>query len=537
MHALESLQQIDRTQKIDGWNIRLYFLSRHPGVLALFALVVLLIGLGVAWLIKKPFLDSVGLGFNPKLLQSELAKDKPDLATVVQMLPKAAHQSLTNVPASEWIKESHLIETEKLVATAIWASLQEAGGFDPTADLLYYAHYIRPLRFANELIGDYHLLKKNLPKAAAYYRRESVFPDAAEARQKLIAVALQQHDKATLRELSLNPVFAHEFKPEHQLFFAAQERRWGDLVTPLRQIEARMLKPIPTTLAALAGLAWLLVALQSLQPPGLLCFRTLAPLFAVVAGMLSTFPTLLSSLWMEEVLHLQQSTDLADSFLYFMGSVAPREEFIKLAFALPFLVIALVRKSRLEALMLSGSVGLGFAVWENIQYFADYGSTAAFPRFLTANFFHLALTGLNGLALYDFIRSPRSGFLPLIGTILGTIVAHGGYDFMASVPGIPILPIGSGIAFMLCSLFFFRKLRELRDPATDQFCIAGTFVIGISILAGTIIALASREIGFAQALASFGIMGFITIMVGYMFYWQLGEGLSPEETISRPYAL
>jgi hypothetical protein len=117
-------------------------------------------------------------------------------------------------------------------------------------------------------------------------------------------------------------------------------------------------------------------------------------------------------------------------------------------------------------------------------------------------------------------------------------VAHGAYDFMGSFAELRLLEIGSMVSFMLSSLFFFRKLRELRDGGTDQFSIAGTFVLGIAILCATIIVLASREIGFMPALASLAITGFLMIMVGYMFYWQLGEGMSAEaeEGVFRPYA-
>ena len=537
VHALDSLQKIDRTQNIDGWNVRIYFLSRNPRVLALVALVVLLTGLGLAWLVQKPLLSVLVGEFKSAELQVELAKRKPDMAAVLEMLPKAAHLYFEDVPASEWIEESNLVDTEKLVANALWASLEEGDEFEPSADLLYYAHYIRPLRFANELVGDHYRAKGNLPKAADYYRRESTFADAGASREKLISVVLKLRDKTALQELQANPAIVAQLRPEHRVYFAAQERRWGDVVAPLRELQFQMVKPVPAALAAVAGLAWLLVALQSLQPPGLVSFRTIVPLFAVLVGAFSTFPTLISGLWMEEVFGLRHSDDMVDNFLFFMGSVGPREELMKLALALPFLPLALLRKSRLEALMLSGCVGLGFAIWENILYFAQYGSAVAFPRFLTANFFHLALTGLNGLAVYDFLRSPRTGFLPVIATFGCTVAAHGAYDFLASVGELPILVIGSMIAFMLVSLFFFRKLRELRDPATDQFCIAGTFVVGISILASTILILASREMGLIPAIAVFAITGFATVMVGYMFYWQLGEGLSPEETIARPYAL
>ncbi len=533
MHALESLQKIDRTTQIDGWNVRLYFLSRNPRVLTLITLVILLLGVGIAWLVQKPLQEVLGPQFKATDLQAELAKPQPAVASVVEMLPKAAAMLVDEVP--EWITASQLSETEKLVTNAIWTSFQE--GDEPTADLLYYAHYVRPLRFANEAVGDQYSKEGDLTRAAQYFRRESAFPDARSAREKLIAIVLDQRDKTTFRSLAADPVFASDFRPLHRLYFAALERRWADVVGPLQQLQAALFQPVPVALAVVAGIAWLLVALQSLQPQALVCFRTLAPLVAVVAGMISTFPTLISGVWMEEVAGLRDSNDMVDNFLFYMGSVGPREELIKLLFALPFMPLALIRKSRLEALMLSGCVGLGFATWENVHYFSEYGSAVAFPRFLTANFFHLALTGLNGLAFYDLLRNPQSRFFPFIGTFLATIVAHGAYDFLASVPELPILVIGSMIAFMLVSLVFFRKLRDLRDAATDQFCIAGTFVIGISILASTIIVLASREIGLALALASFAITGFGMIMVGYMFYWQLGEGLSPEESAARPYAI
>ena len=80
MHALDSLQQIDRTQNIDGWNVRIYFLSRNPRVLALVALVLLLIGFGLAWLMQKPLASAPVVAFKPAELQVELAKRKPDLA-------------------------------------------------------------------------------------------------------------------------------------------------------------------------------------------------------------------------------------------------------------------------------------------------------------------------------------------------------------------------------------------------------------------------------------------------------------------------
>ena len=538
MNQLESLQKIDRSQNIDGWRVQLYFFSRNPKTLAMIALFVTLIAVGVGWAVQKPILAQLGIDpFEATELKAELDKPQPDMGTIIAMLPRAAGSFFEDVPLPEWIAASQLSAADKLVTNALWTSLQEGDGFEPSADLLYYAHYVKPLRYTNELIGDHYLATEEYAKAAPYFRREAKFPDARKAREKLLAVSIELHDRPAIQELSKDPTFAAEFKPEHRLYFAAQERRWSEMVAPLRDLQASLLQPVPLALATLAGLVWFLVALQAVQPPGFFSFRMFLPPFAVVAGMVSTFPTLLSGLWMEGVFGLRHTGNVFDDFLFFMLSVGPREEIIKLAFFVPFLPLLLFRKDRLEALMLAGCVGLGFAVWENLQYFAQFGSAVAFPRFLTANFFHLALTGLNGLALFDLLRHPIRGFLPFVGIFLGTTLAHGAYDVMGSIQGVPVLVFGSMIIFMLVSLFFFRTLQKLRNATTDQLSIAGTFVVGISLLAGVIIVFAAREIGLIPTLATFAITGFGMIMVGYMFYWQLGEGMSAAgESPARPYA-
>jgi RsiW-degrading membrane proteinase PrsW (M82 family) len=534
---LDQLPQIDRSQNIDGWNVRLYFLSRNPRFLFWISVVILLIGFGGAWFLQKP-LEAVlqEEDFKAETLKRELAKEKPDADAVLIMLPRAANLWLEEAPADQWIESSKLSQTDKMVAMAYWTSLRMEDGFEPSADLLYYAYYVNPLRHANELIGDHYLAQKDLPKAVTYYQREAKFPDATKARSKLVDAAMAGRDRAVLRALAENPGFEKEFRPEHRLYFAAQERRWADLVLPLKEIQSRLIEPIPVALATLAGLVWLIIALQAIQPPGIFSFRVILPILCVVAGMASTFPTLLSGLWMQEMFGLRHSGDVVDDVLFFVLSVGPREEVAKLALFLPFVPILLFRKSRLEMLVAAGCVGLGFAVWENLIYFRQFGSAVAFPRFLTANFFHLALTGLNGLAFCDLLRNPVRGFFPFIWTFILTVAAHGAYDALASLEHLRIMMLGAMIIYMLIALWFLRKLRTLRDGSTDQFSIGATFVIGISLLAATILMLASREIGFIPTLVVFTIVGFGMIMVSYMFYWQLGEGMSTaDEAPASPY--
>lgn len=526
--------QIDRSKQIEGWNVRLYFLSRNPVVLFCIAFVIVGLGVAGAWLFQKPFVEVVQQEeFKAETLRDELAKEQPDTGAVMQMLPRAARIGMEDVPADTWVSSSKLSQTDKLVAIAYWTSLRLGDGFEPSADLLYYAYYVNPLRYANELIGDHYLAENDYKKAVAYYQREAKFPDARTAREKLVTAAIKARDRAAIRVLSDNPEYLKEFRPEHRLYLAALDRRWPDLVPPLQEIQTRLVEPVPVALAAIAGLVWLIIALQAIQPRRLFSFRIILPLLGVVAGMASTFPTLLSGLWMEEMFGLRHSGDFIDDALFFMLSVGPREELAKLLLFLPFVPILLIRRSRLEMLVTAGCVGLGFAVWENLIYFKQFGSAVAFPRFLTANFFHLALTGLNGLAFCEALRHPRE-FPSFIGTFALTVAAHGAYDTLASLEHLKIMMLGAMIIYMLVALWFFRNLRILRHPGTDQLSIGATFVIGISLLAATILVQASREIGFVFTMSTFAAVGFGMIMVAYMFYWQLGEGMSSQEKHAAP---
>ena len=535
MDRLEQLQKIDRSQNIDSWTIQLYFFSRNRWVLLGVAAAIILIALGIGWLIQKPPRSSHDAKDPSKALQAELAEPKPDMEKVLTLIPRVPRSWRgENAPAIEWITQSKLSEPEKLVAQAYWNSLQDWRGFEPSADLLYYAHYVRPLRYANELLGDHYARHGQFDLAATYYRREAKLPEAKKAREKLLEILITRHDEKQLQELGKDPLFTKDLKPVHQLYLAAVDHRWFSLWGPLRDLQVEVVKPLPSLLAAVAGLVWFIIALQGIQPRSLISFRVVAPVFAVFLGMLSILPTLMTDLWMEETLGLRASEDTLKNFAFFLGSVGPREELCKLALALPMVALCLLRKSRLEMLICAGCVGLGFAIWENLQYFEGYGPAAAYPRFLTANFFHFALTGINGLALYDFIRQPAGRFTHLLATLALTIAAHGLYDSMASVP-LKLYARGSIIIFVLVCLYFFRTLRTLRDGSTDQVSIAGTFIVGISVLMGTVIVVASKEMGLLPALVILAVTGLSMLLMATMFYKQLGEGMSMVEE-SNPYS-
>lgn len=527
---------IDRSAEIDGFAIRLYFWSRNPLVLAGMAAFILALALGIGrWLESSEPPSQRG---PLQLLRAELEQSQPDSEKVFTYLstPHAeasvALAALSYSAVGEWVQRSKLSDADKSVAAAYCES-RETFGDEPAADLLWLAHQPRPLAHANELIGDLYASSKNTAKARDYYEREAGRLDAASARGKLVDLHLETKNFAAAGRLLDDPLYAQARTPERTIQLATAQHHWGDLLPPLLVIERDLFLPLPMLLAAVAGFVWIAVALQAIQPPRLFCFRTIVPFLAIVAGMASTFPTLLAGEWQGEMWGLRPDRGIVGDLLFFVAGVGLREELMKLLFFVPFIPLLLMRGSRLEMLMIAGFVGLGFAIEENLQYFKQYGATAAFVRCLTANFFHLALTGSIGYALCTAILEPRRCWV-FPATFAGMAVAHGLYDILASAGGIPFFHLLVMLVFVLVSLFFFRQLRPLRDAATDQLNIAATLVAGLAILLGFIFVCAAREIGFAPSIALLLIEFVGLCMVCYMFYWQLGEALSGHKEEIRP---
>src|ERR1051325_6121070 len=146
MTQLENLQQIDRSRNIEGTAIRLYFLSRSPRVLAGVAAVILAIGLGFAFLVqsKESMLTERP---NSGALTAELVRETPDIEKIINLVSRGAARDVYAEEGASWIASSKLSSSDKSVITALWASLTE-WPVEPSADLLFYAHNVQPLRHA-----------------------------------------------------------------------------------------------------------------------------------------------------------------------------------------------------------------------------------------------------------------------------------------------------------------------------------------------------------------------------------------------------
>lgn len=536
MDALTRLQQIDRGPEIETFAVKLYFWSRNPVMLAGVAALMLIIGLAAGW-----FTSPAGKRLLPAdSLRATLSQPRPDSGEIFSTLTEGYSEShlrspdsLYYQPVEEWIRASKLPETEKAVVLAYQASITDGG--EPGADLLWYAYQAGAPRFANESIGDLYAAGNRPEKAVRYYEREARLPVAESARHKAAALLLSRRDFAGLKTLLATPAFQRSPEPAHLAEIAASERRWSALPALISAAMLSFVRPLPAALAALAAVVWLAVIIQASQPPRVFSFRTFAPFVAVAAGIGSAWAALLAGYGFDHVWGLRQGAGLFGDVQFFVLGVGLREELLKLAFFVPFLPVLLVRKDRLEAICLAACVGLGFAAAENLGSFAEAGAASAMGRFLTANFFHAAATGLLGLALFDALREPARRGWVFLATVPALVLAHGLYDAFISFAQLRRAETLAGAVFMFTSLAFFRRLQPLRSSATDRLSIAATFVAGISVLVAVVFACTAAQAGFESALAALAVSGITLAMIIYMFYWQLGEGMSAgEETPHRP---
>jgi RsiW-degrading membrane proteinase PrsW (M82 family) len=538
--------------EIDGWRVRLYYWTRNPHILLFVAAIIIGAGIliGSVWEAKDPgdrlsaaiarfrqqLRSQLGKAMERVDLSAELLKPKPDLGRVLAALPGCdtfGESAVANV--TRGLQVAALAEPERKLAMSYWQSLCSHLG-EPGADLLYFACLPAPPAHANELVGDFLAMRgSQADRALEHYRRElSIAPQNEDIRRKILGLHWRNKDFAALASLRADPEFAKLIDASSGLQISLRQRDWRGVWSAVVELQKHDYSDkIPLILTGVAGGVWLLLAWQMGQPQGPFSFRIWGPLVALPLGALSTLPVLFLDIYQSEVWGLKQTGLFFQDLLFFLGGVGLREELCKLVFFLPLVPVLLWRKNRLEMLLTAGAVGLGFAVAENVNYFRMAEPSNAFGRFLTANFFHFAATGVIGLSFCDSLRDLKAKWWHFPATFIAVVAAHGFYDAFISVPAYLFTALGLS-CFILLSLYFFRQVARERGQATDQIFPATTLIVGLAVLVATIIACASTQYGLKFALAAVAEGGISLGVFVYMFFVLFRDGLQEEEAIALP---
>lgn len=517
-----SLSDVQRGVDIDGLNVRLYFLSRNWKFLAL--VVIGMLGLAAAL--------ALGLGNHQptaakasaeQLWQAALHRPTPDAFAVTHLL----FEMDAPIPATieEDLQKANFAPKTRFLLNNVAASLR-AGLNEPNAELLILAHRRTPEAGANECVADFHARRGAFNRACDYYRRELNVTWRPETRAKLVHVLLRQGDFPSLVPLVSDPAYAPFFSPATRLKVAFYERNWGLAATRLLEMEFATMQPLSVVMALAAAIAWLCIAIHICQPHGRFSFRTIAPCIAVFLGFLGALGTQFVAAWQEELLGIRETGEFVSDLGYYAGLVAPRETLIKLLLILPFVPRLLARRSPLDTLVVTGCVGLGFAIESSLRLCNQDNLGYSLGRLLTANFFHFSASALLGLAFCRWLARVKGAAVSTMLTLLAIALTQGVYDAFTRISAAQAFVAVAAVPFLILSRAVFSQLHRWRDSFTDQCFLGATLVLSLSALVGTLLVTASIQFGFDHASWALLCNTPILLMVVIVFFGQFKRGFA-----------
>ena len=367
------------------------------------------------------------------------------------------------------------------------------------------------------------------PEAALdlFHHENADFPHA-RVRQVELETALQSENFARLDALEQDPVYRKEMKGYFRMTQGMQTGDWGMVLRHFLPAAYSHTQRTPLLLSLISGAIWALPIL-SLFPNRPTRSQWGLALLALALGWVSTWPTVLSGMWMHRTFTLDEGTEFLSTLFYMVVSVGLREEVIKLLLYTPFLLITRKPGRDLDALLYGALVGLGFAIEENIQYFSQGSGGVAVSRFVSANMLHFLLTGSTALALTRAVRDPGRWSLDGFQILLMAIGLHGLYNTLLShpVPGLGDMSYFSGSALAGCAYLFFREVQSLQPVRAPTITRTAAFCWGYCLLFSLELGWASSQVGFNDALYLTGQAALAGVLTGYIFLHFIREALNP----------
>ncbi len=384
-----------------------------------------------------------------------------------------------------WLKgatfDPATLKTLRSFATARFAH-READQRSARSDLEAAANSGPPPMFIQECLGDLEFNARQWKAAIALYEGELALRESKHARSQIVEIAVLDPKSQALSDLLQDPKF-RAATPVYLRFDAyAKLRDYGGIFSTVLAHDYLNLRASYVGLTLFVALVWFFIVGQF---SGFRADQLLIYLGAIFLGALSATITLFVVVVQEEVFGLFPDTaDFIQGLVNNVAGTGLREETIKLLCFLPLLPLMLKRKNPVEVVIVAGFVGLGFAIQENLSYYSLSSGSATVGRFLTANFFHLSLTGLIGYAAWRFARNPRRNWEELLATFLIAVISHGLYNALQTLPEFEEFGFLSIIVFALLSYRFFGVVHSLPMTWRQELSPLGIFVIGTSLLVG-----------------------------------------------------
>lgn len=390
------------------------------------------------------------------------------------------------VPAREWIgkliqSSEHPPEQRELFQAYADALLgkDEDAGLDRLAEL---AAESPEAPFVNELHAD--LLAKqgdDIEAIAGFHAELAIRPSEYAANQLILHIG---SDPEALRQLLEEPEILESASAIHVLGARIVLEDIGGIFKSVLALSWQRYEPVHLGLGLFVAAVWFVIIGQL---GGFRIGQLAIYLLAVLLGIFSAVLTLFAVIVQENVFEtLTESRELIPGLIYFIAGVGLREEALKLICFLPLVPILLRRRNEMEALVVASMVGLGFALEENLGYYQRYADAGdvAVGRFLTANFLHMAMTGLIGFACFRMFRFPKTYWEEFLATFLIVVTAHGFYNAVLSLPAFAGMSLFSIIILAMLAYRFFAVSGTLSMTGSHQISPLGIFTIGTACIVG-----------------------------------------------------
>jgi RsiW-degrading membrane proteinase PrsW (M82 family) len=358
-----------------------------------------------------------------------------------------------------------------------------------------------PSPWFNHVLAVDALRSGDAESAARRLEREGLsFPERAEDVDQALNLWMGAEDWDTARLRMADPQVRAAVGPDTKARFAEHERDWAGAAWWNAVGYRARLRPWSVAMSATAAIAWGLFCARLGkigQRPGR---KTAFYLTAFVLGVLSVVPTVIAIAVEEAKLRLVETGDAGRDMLYFVFGVGLREEACKLLLLSPLLPFVRRWGDRLDVLVCGAMTGLGFAAEENLNYLASGDLRVGLGRFLTANFFHMALTGTLAAAFSDFLSDTERNASDFSRVALTVIGLHGAYDFLLSHD-----EYGGG--FLAMTVFFFvgrvflDAIERARRTVDKGLSLVQVFVVATAVVTGVSAVRAGTTVGPAQAAA------------------------------------
>jgi len=361
-----------------------------------------------------------------------------------------------------------------------------------------------PAPWCNHVLAAEALRDGHSAEAAEFFAAEGTwFPDRADDVDMALDLWMDLDDWDIVRARMDDPRVRARARPETKARIAIHERDWPGAAKWTALGYRARLAPWSVAMSGVAALAWALFCCRLGKIGERPARRLVFYVTAFILGVLSIVPTVLLITVEETKLRLVETGDAGRDILFFVFGVGLREEASKLLLFAPLLPFLRKWGDKLDVLVCGAFVGLGFAAEENLGYLASGDLQTGLGRFLTANFFHMAMTGTLASALDDFVAKPEESAQELSRTALMVIGMHGAYDFLLSHPEYGGSYLAMSVFFFLTRLFLgaISHARRRPDPG---FSLLHTFVFAAAVVTGVSAVHATLAVGPTAAAAAMG---------------------------------